>query len=120
YRHRPAADQRRRVFRAGPSGRPGRPGDRRDRWRSGDRRNVPDGVRLQRHSGMVRWHQTRNLEILRARRNDLRHFFTVFGWVLAGACGFFGADGFALSTAELMSSISLETRAALLPRSLSK
>ena len=56
-------------------------------------------------------------------RNDAlsrRHFFTVFAGTLAGACGFFGAAGLALSTAALMSSISLETRAALLPRSLSK
>ena len=48
-----------------------------------------------------------------------RHFFTVFAGAFAGACGFFCA-GLALSTAALMSSISLETRAALLPRSLSK
>ena len=45
YRHRPAADQCRRLFRAGPSGRPGHARHRGDRWRSGDRRNVPDGVR---------------------------------------------------------------------------
>jgi hypothetical protein len=42
------------------------------------------------------------------------HFFTVFAaGAFAGACGYFGAAG-------LMSSISFETRAALLPRSLSK
>src|SRR5260370_39111874 len=54
------------------------------------------------------------------RRAFARHFFTVFGSVFAGACGFFGTTGLALSTALLMSSISLVTRAALLPRSLSK
>ena len=47
------------------------------------------------------------------------HFFTVFACALTGACGFFGT-GYALSTALLMSSISLATREALLPRSLSK
>ena len=49
----------------------------------------------------------------------LPYFFTTFGGTLAGACGFF-TTGLALSTALLMSSISLVMRAALLPRSLSK
>ena len=48
------------------------------------------------------------------------HFFTVFGGTLTGTCGFFAGLRLALSTAVLMSSISLVTRAALLPRSLSK
>jgi len=47
------------------------------------------------------------------------YFFTVLAWTFAGVGGFL-VTGLALSTAVLMSSISLETRAALLPRSLSK
>ena len=40
YRHRSAADDGGRLFRAGASGRSGRTRDRCDRWRSGDRRDV--------------------------------------------------------------------------------
>src|SRR6476660_6673898 len=56
-----------------------------------------------------------------ATRHSPRHFFTVFAGALVGTCGFFTAGLLAaLSAAVLMSSISLATRAALLPRSLSK
>jgi glyoxylase-like metal-dependent hydrolase (beta-lactamase superfamily II) len=43
YRHRSSPDERRRLFRAGASGRSGRPRHRCDRRRSGDRRNVSVG-----------------------------------------------------------------------------
>jgi len=51
---------------------------------------------------------------------NTRHFFTVFGNAFTGATGFFAGFRLALSTVELMSSISLLMRAALLPRSPSK
>ncbi len=44
YRDRSQADECRRLFRAGASGRPGRTRRCRDRWRSGDRRDVSIGV----------------------------------------------------------------------------
>jgi len=44
----------------------------------------------------------------------------VFGGGFTGSCGFFTGLRAALSAAVLMSSINLVTRAALLPRSLSK
>ncbi len=43
YRHRPAPDECGGLFRAGASGGSGRTRHRRDRWRSGDRRNVSIG-----------------------------------------------------------------------------
>ena len=51
------------------------------------------------------------------RSKTLCYFFTILGGNLGGGSGFFRL---ALSAAVLMSSISLLTRAALLPRSLSK
>jgi hypothetical protein len=56
---------------------------------------------------------------LRCDRGKSYFFATPFaGGALTGATGFFGAG--VLSTAVLISSISLATREALLPRSLSK
>ena len=59
----------------------------------------------------------------RERSSDVArfYFFTVLAGALAGVAGFFDAGlALALSAAVLMSSISLVTREALLPRSLSK
>ena len=44
YRHRSAADECGRLFRAGASGRSGRARRGGDRWRSGDRRELPAGL----------------------------------------------------------------------------
>ena len=57
-----------------------------------------------------------------ATRHSLRpHFFTVFAGAFGGAPAvFFAGFSASASAAVLMSSINLVTRAALLPRSLSK
>jgi hypothetical protein len=53
-------------------------------------------------------------------RQRARHFFTVLAGAFAGVGTLFTGFSAAASAAVLMSSISFDTRAALLPRSLSK
>ena len=94
----PQADDGRRLFRAGASGGPRRARRCRDGRRSRDRRDVPDGERL-----------------------AARHFFTVFAGAFGGTTGvFFTGFSASASAAVLRSSMNFVTRAALLPRSLSK
>ena len=132
----PRLTRRGRLFRAGASGRSGRARDRGDRWRSGDRRDVIrmagfarviprmaklDGIRELLHGSRFALHSPfADSRLRHSLRNDASVTSSPSSrGALAGACGFF-TTGLALSTALLMSSISLVTRAALLPRSLSK